>query len=41
MIKKQKRSNPTATPIYPENEKEKKKETVMDEKDKKKKKSPR
>ena len=41
MIKEQHCSNPTGTPIYPEDKKEKKEETVMDEKDKKKKRSPR
>ena len=40
VIKEQNCSNPTGTPIYPEDEKEKKEETVVDEKDKKKK-SPR
>ena len=42
VIKEQHCSNPTGTPIYPEDKKKKKEETVMDEKDKKKKKkSPR
>lgn len=41
VIKEQNCSNPTGTPIYPEDEKEKKDETAMDEKNKKKKKSPR